>query len=226
MIINGNEIKAVIFDMDGTLIDTEKYLTRFWCQAAEEAGFSMKPEQAYMLRSLQGKYASIKLRELFGNKFDYESVRKRRRELMNEHLSVMGIEPKPYLKASLERIRQSGYMLAVATSTDEVRTEQYLNEVGVLALFDSIVCADMVENGKPMPDIYEYACKKIGYKPQNCIAVEDSENGVLSAYRAGTNVILIPDLTKETEAERRMTYKIVPDLEKLADFFEMQSKNC
>lgn len=68
-----------------------------------------------------------------------------------------------------------------------------------------------------MPDIYLYACENIGYKPENCVAVEDSANGVTAAYRAGLNVVMIPDLTKETDKEKAMTYKVVLNLKQLAD---------
>lgn len=220
MKINNNEIKAIVFDMDGVLIDTEKYLTKFWCMAAKEAGFDMKIEHAYMIRSLQGKFAAIKLKEIFGESFDYEAVRNRRKELMNEHLKIHGIEPKPYVKESLTSLKNLGYILSVATSTDSERAKQYLTEIGVYSLFDKIICANMVENGKPMPDIYLYACKNIGYAPKNCIAVEDSTNGVISAYRAGLNVVMIPDLTKETDEEINMTYKVVSNLNELVQILK------
>lgn len=217
MTINNNQIKAIIFDMDGVLIDTEKYLTKFWCMAAKEAGFNMALSHAYMIRSLQGKFAAEKLKEIFGEAFDYEAVRNRRKELMNEHLKACGIEPKPYVKEALTKLKGSGYVLAVATSTDNIRAKEYLSEIGVYSMFDKVVCANMVENGKPMPDIYLYACENIGYKPENCVAVEDSANGVTAAYRAGLNVVMIPDLTKETDKEKAMTYKVVLNLKQLTD---------
>lgn len=220
MKINNNQIKAIIFDMDGVLIDTEKYLTRFWCMAAKEAGFNMTIEHAYMIRSLQGKFASKLLKEIFGESFDYEAIRNRRKELMNNHIRIHGIEPKPYVKESLLKLKKSGYVLAVATSTDNDRAKHYLSEIGIYQLFDKIVSANMVENGKPLPDIYLHVCKNIGYNPEECIAVEDSTNGVLSAYRAGLNVIMIPDLTKETEEEKAMTYKIVSSLNELAELLK------
>lgn len=223
MTINNNQIKAIIFDMDGVLIDTEKYLTKFWCKAAREAGFNMELSHAYMIRSLQGKFAAVKLKEIFGETFDYKAIRNRRKELMNEHLKAHGIEPKPYVKEALTSLKASGYVLAVATSTDSIRAKEYLTEIGVYSLFDKIVCANMVENGKPMPDIYLYACKNIGYKPESCIAVEDSANGVTAAYRAGLNVIMIPDLTRETEEEKAMTCKVVTNLNELADLLTRNS---
>lgn len=83
-------IKAVIFDMDGVLIDTEKHLVRCWCQAAREAGFPFTRENGLELRSLAAKYAGPLLQERFGKEFDYEKVRNRRKELMNQVLKEQG----------------------------------------------------------------------------------------------------------------------------------------
>lgn len=75
--------------------------------------------------------------------------------------------------------------------------------------FDRIVCANMVENGKPMPDIYLYACDQIGVKAEACVAVEDSPNGVKSAYGAGCRVVMIPDLTLPDEETKGYLWKQV-----------------
>ena len=88
-------IKAVIFDMDGILIDTEKWLNVYWQQAAKEAGFEVTREDGLAIRSLAGKYAGPYLRGIFGESFDYEAIRERRKELMREHIAKYGIEKKP-----------------------------------------------------------------------------------------------------------------------------------
>lgn len=193
-------IKAVIFDMDGVLIDTEKYLNLFWKQAAKEHGFCLQQEHALMIRSLDKKFAAPKLRELYGESFPYEEIRNRRRELMEEHLQKNGIEKKPAVSALLIYLKEHGYKTAVATATDLERTKKYLSEIEILDYFDKIICAPMVENGKPMPDIYLSACHQIGEEPQECLAVEDSPNGILAAFRAGCQVVMVPDLT-QPEAE-------------------------
>lgn len=195
--------KAVIFDMDGVLIDTEKYLTKFWCQAAREYGFPMELCQAYEIRSLSGEFGRNKLQEFFGESFDYETIRNRRKSLMNEHLSVNGVEPKPYVKEALNILMDSGYVLAVATSTDSFRTEKYLKDIKVYEMFDKVICANMVKQGKPCPDIYLYACDELGLGQEDCVAVEDSYNGILSATGAGLTTYMIPDLTDVTEREKQ-----------------------
>lgn len=189
-------IKAIIFDMDGVLLDTEKYLVKYWCQAAREYGFLMKPEHAISIRSLAGKYAGPYLKQIFGDEFSYETIRARRKELMRKQLSKFGVEKKPEVDFILDELRKRNIKTAVATASDEIRAKNYLSEVGIYEKFDQIVCATMVENGKPMPDIYHYACKVIGEREEDCIAIEDSPNGVLSATRAGIKTIMVPDLTQ------------------------------
>lgn len=189
-------VKAVIFDMDGVLIDTEKWLNRFWCQAAREAGFDMKPEQALAIRSLAGKYAGPYLQGIFGPKFSYWTIRERRKALMKEHIARFGIDKKIGVDELLDYLRAHGIKTAVATATDPVRTKEYLTKIGIYDKFDHIICATMVENGKPKPDIYLYACNQVQEKAEDCIAIEDSPNGVRSAVDAGLRTIMVPDLTK------------------------------
>lgn len=188
--------KAVIFDMDGVLIDTEKWLNKFWCQAAAEAGFDMKKEHALAIRSLAGKYAEPYLKEIFGPEFSYWTIRERRKELMKAHIAKHGIEKKEGVDELLDYLRVHNIPAAVATATDPVRTKQYLTSIGIYDKFERIICATMVENGKPKPDIYLYACEQMGEKPEDCVAVEDSPNGVRAAADAGLCTIMVPDLTE------------------------------
>lgn len=187
-------INAVIFDMDGLLINTEKYLFQCWEKAAAEAGYCLKKEQLLGMRSLAREFAEPKFKALFGEKFDYGAIRERRKELMNIHLEQNGIEKKPGAEELLAWLTEHGCKKAVATATDMERTKKYLKEIGLYEKFDEIVCAPDVPHGKPMPDVYLHACARIGENPENCVALEDSDNGALSAYRAGCKVIMVPDL--------------------------------
>lgn len=216
-------IKAVLFDMDGTLIDTEKYLTRFWRQAAAEHNVEMKPEESFMLRSFASRYASVWFREHFGQDADYWKIRDRRKELMKQHLEQNGIEVKPYVDKTLKELQKDSYLLAVVTATDEVRTRQYLTETGLIQYFDKIVCATMVERGKPFPDVYRYACKQIHCDPDECLAVEDAPNGVKAANGAGCPVVMVPDLTRADEELKGLIEAELSDLSALPGFLRGRS---
>ena len=201
-------IKAVIFDMDGLILDTEKLLVKYWCQAANEAGFPMRREHALNIRSLARKFAIPYLQGIFGEEFDYVKIRSRRMELMKQHISEHGLETKPGIAELLDYLDSKGIPAAIATATDIQRTEDYLGQVGLLGRFSRIVCAAMVENGKPKPDIYLYACEQIGEAPADCIAVEDSPNGVRSATDAGIRTVMVPDLAEpDADTAKRIAAK-------------------
>lgn len=205
-------IKGVIFDMDGLMLDTEKLLARYWIQAAREAGFPMELEHVLGIRSLAAMFAAPKLQGIFGKDFDYEAIRARRKELMNEHLRTHGIDKKKGVEELLIYLKTSGLKIAVATATDRQRTNSYLTQVGLISYFDQFVCGDMVNRGKPDPEIYLTACKTLGLTPQECMALEDSPNGILSAHAAGCRAVMVPDLSQPEDDLLPFLYACVPDL--------------
>lgn len=207
--------KALIFDMDGLLLDTEKYLVKYWMEAARERGYALTREHALTLRSLTEKYAQRYLKDIFGEEFDYPGIRARRRQLTKEHIEACGVEKKPGVEMLLTYARAHGYKTAVATATSLERARYYLHMAGIEDLFDQVISAELVPIGKPMPDVYLYACAQVGEKPEDCIAFEDSPNGVTSAYRAGCRVIMVPDLTQPDEELRKMLYARVDCLDEV-----------
>ncbi len=197
---------AVIFDMDGTLIDTEKYYRVFWPRALAQFGYHMTDEQALYMRSLGRPFAPAKLKEWFGPELDYAAVRSCRKRLMEDYLEKVGIDLKPGALELLGALQEHHVQTAIATASDRERTVKYLGNLGLLPYFSRIICATQVREGKPAPDIYLYACEQLGKVPGECFAVEDSPNGVRSAYRAGCKVIMVPDQTPPDEELSGLLY--------------------
>lgn len=212
--------KAVLFDMDGLIIDTEKHYQKAWIQAAKELGFNMTVKEQLYLRSCSKKYAEPLMQKLLGADFDYDKVRDRRKEIMDEILKKNGIEKKPYVDEILDFLKEKKIKRALVTATPEKKAREYLKEIKLEDKFDKIICADMVERGKPDPDVYIFACEKINEKPYNCLALEDSPNGVHSANSAGVDVIMIPDLSEPDEELNKIIVKKAESLKDVISFLQ------
>ena len=195
-------IKGILFDMDGLILDTEKLYTRFWQEAANSLGYPMTREQAIGMRSLNREFGAAKLQSYFDRPIDYEAVRGKRIELMNAYIEREGVEAKPGIYELLEFLKEKGIKTAIATSSPIERTTQYLKSVGLENSFDKLISGYMVKKGKPEPDIYLMAAAELRLRPDECLALEDSQSGLISGSRAGCYPVMIPDQdepTAETE---------------------------
>ena len=195
-------IRAVVFDLDGTLLDTEKLYKRFWLEAAQRLGYPMREEHALMIRSMAAEKAGPLLRREVCPTFDYAAVRALRRELMEAFIDEHGVDPKPGMRQTLAALRERGLRLGLATATPPDRVRKYLTLVGAQGMLDTIACASMVPHGKPAPDIYLLAARQLGVKPEEALAVEDAPSGIRAAHAAGLHPVMIPD-QDEPDAEIR-----------------------
>lgn len=208
-------IKGILFDMDGVILDTEKLYTRFWQEAANVLGYPMTKEQAMGLRSLNREFGAAKMQSYFDVPVNYEEVRNKRIELMNAFIEKEGVELKPGIKELLSYLKEKGIKTAIATSSPIERTEKYLASVGLMGAFDKLISGYMVQKGKPEPDIYELAAKEIGFTPQECLAIEDSPSGLLSASRAGCYPVMVPDQDMPTPETEALLFAKADSLEKI-----------
>lgn len=218
--MENKRIKAVLFDLDGTLTDTEKYYQTAWPEALSHFGYDMTAEKPLELRSLGRPFAVEKFKEWYGDDFDYWAVRDYRKALVEEIFRKYGIPLKPGAKETLAWLREHDIFISLVTANDSQRAERYLKKLGLYDYFNKVICADMVEKGKPAPDIYAYACEQLKILPEETYAIEDSPNGCMSAYRAGCNVIMIPDLTEPDEELKKILYKRLDCLMDICKLFE------
>lgn len=218
----GKRIESAIFDMDGTMFDTERLRFQTIRQASLElAGRAIEERTLIGSLGLSAVRAEALAKEHYGEDYPYREIRRRADELELEHVRTHGVPVKTGLLQVLERLRRSGLTMAVATSSRRAIAEEYLINANVLKYFDITVCGDEVQRGKPHPEIFLRAAAELNRPPERCLMVEDSENGLLSASDAGGQPILIHDIKAprpEIEARAFQSYPSMLDfLSDLAD---------
>ena len=213
-------VKAILFDMDGLVLDTEKLYTRFWQEAANALGYPMTKEQALGMRSLNRGAGLAKMQSYFGEAVDYDKIRGKRIEMMDAFVEKEGVEVKPGIHELLEYLKEQGIRTAIATSSPLERTVRYLSSVGLEKSFDELISGYMVEKGKPEPDIYLYAAEKLNVIPSECIVLEDSPAGILAAHRAGCLPVMIPDQDQPEKETKELLYATVERLDLVIDLLK------
>lgn len=202
-------IKGVLFDMDGVMFDTEQMGLDVWAHLGKQHGFEMPREVWLSVLGLRFEEIAQVIQSNLGPSFPFSAYWESLKQIIDDRISLYGMPQKPGLVPLLEYLKEHDYRFTVATSTLRSRVENYMNAAGVRAYFDEIVCGDMVKRGKPAPDIYQKAAQTIGLPPEECIALEDSPRGILSAHRAGVHPIFIPDLlTIDQETESLLYAKV------------------
>ncbi len=218
-------MKAIIFDLDGTLIDTEKYYRIFWPKAFEHFGYVVTDEQVLKLRSLGRPFSPEYIKKITNDpELDYAKLRNYRMKIMADFFSEHPIELKKGAMEVLGELQRRGIMTALATASDMERATKYTQSLGLYPFLDIITSAVMVKEGKPSPDIYEFAFSKVAeeyalkhpgevpLKKEDVFAVEDSPNGAQSAYDAGLRVIYIPDQTPAGDDVKDIVYTVKENL--------------
>ncbi len=204
-------IKAVIFDMDGVILDSESICDRTWKLALEEAGLKDDKDAINKCRGTNLKDTYKILYELYGHDFPAEKFMKRSSELFHQIENTNGIPLMPYAKEILEYLKPK-YKLALASSTRKASVCRQLEKAGLIGYFETLTTGDMVEHSKPDPEIYRISCKSIGLKPEECAAIEDSPNGIKSAFAAGLAAVMVPDKVEPTAELLPLIWKVCKNL--------------
>lgn len=210
-------MQGIIFDMDGVLFDTEKLYERFWVEAAKQKGYSMNYSDVSAIRSTDATLAKEILQQRISPEFDYEAVKKLRIELMHAFVEENGIEIMDGVQDLLEQAQAKGYKIALASTSPLTRANHFLTKAGIIQYFDYLMTGDQVVHGKPAPEIYEKAATGIGISPVECYAVEDSFNGVRSAFNAGCRVLMVPDRDTPNEEMKEKSFRIFSSAREIID---------
>lgn len=211
---NSSEVKAVIFDMDGVLQDSETISDVTWEIAAQEFHIKNWFDTVTECRGCNKADTITILKKHYGDDFEAESFLERTRELFHKVEESQGIPLMYYAKEILDYLKPK-YKLALASSTRGESVRRQMKAAGLIDFFESLTTGDMVSHSKPEPEIYLKAAESIGIKPENCIAVEDSPNGVKSACAAGLRVIMVPDKIQPDENLKKACWKICKNLEEV-----------
>ncbi|MSR14358.1 MAG: HAD family phosphatase [Gammaproteobacteria bacterium] len=192
-------LSAVIFDMDGVLIDSEPIIRGAAQLAAMEIDRTITDHFYASLLGLPSPQVEVAFMREFGHDFPLADFRHRFERCYRSEIDHRGLAAKPGIPMLLDELLARGIPIAVATSTRANNAASALAATGLLARLAVCVTGDQVQNGKPAPDIFLLAASRIGVAPQNCIAVEDSEVGARAAVAAGMYTLLVPDLKQPSE---------------------------
>lgn len=207
--------EAVIFDMDGTLFDTETISMKAWKRVGEKLHLPTSDTFILSLIGRTRKDQQVIFDTYMPKGWPQEEACRLHTLYKKEEKQQNGVPLMGDVKGLLEMVKNKGYRIAMATSASAEDVEFNLHHAGIAPYFEIIVSEEMISQGKPAPDVYLKTAEKLGVEPQNCLVVEDSLNGVRSAYRANTNVVMIPDKIPPTKEIEPMCDYILNSLDEL-----------
>lgn len=215
MIIDERDIalkpfEAVVFDMDGTILDTESVFRTIVFEVCEELGFVMTDEVHLSMVGSSHEKTNQLLLEAYGVSFPYALFDEKCRVSMRQRTHDVPV--KAGAREILCELRERGIPTAIATSSRRPHVDLHLTRAGLIDMFDAIVTRDDVVNPKPHPEPYLTAAGRLGIEPIECLALEDSYSGVRAAHAAGMQTVMVPDLVHPSEEIRALGIAIMDSL--------------
>ena len=195
------KFQYAIFDMDGLMFDTESlFVDSFIQYVAPQTGMEFPREKLVSIIGLNHASTVEVFPKLFGTKYSCDECYAISETWTKRHIAEHGLPVKPGLVRLLAWLRENGFRIAVASSSDRSKVSAYIESVHLTEYFDVVMGGDMVTRGKPDPQIFLMAAEALGCEdPASCVVFEDSKNGLMAGKAAGMNVIIVPDLQDPTE---------------------------
>lgn len=214
------KMKAVIFDMDGIIFDSERLILDCWEKVGEKYHFTNIREVCIDCIGTN----SVKTREIicsyYGETFVYDEYRKEADELFREYVRTKGMPVKKGVGELLQYLQAERIPIGLASSTRLAIVEEELRQAGLYDYFQVVMGGDQLKRSKPEPDIYLLTCEKMGVLPKYAYAIEDSYNGIRSAYRAGMTPIMVPDILQADDEMKEKSIAVLQDLLQVKQYFQ------
>lgn len=205
-------IDTVIFDMDGVIFDSETLVLSSWEEVADRHGIKNVEEACHECLGTNSVVSKQIFLRHYGPNFSYDEYKAEMAEVFFSHASDGRLEKKPGVEELLKYLKENGFKVGLASSTQEATVRRQISEGGLLKYFDQIIGGDMVKRSKPEPDIFLEACRRLESEPERCYVIEDSYNGVRAAHAAEMHPIMVPDLMEPTEEMQGLAEKIFESL--------------
>lgn len=213
-------IKAIIFDMDGLMIDSERVTFECYQERLKDMNLTMDEEfyKTLLGKPIKGIYQ--RFYDVYGNDFPIQNVIQDVHQLMAERFETEGVPVKKGLVELLHYLKDNNYKTIVATSSNRDRVDKILSQAKITEFFDDSICGDEVTKGKPNPEVFLKSCQKLGVNVDEAIVLEDSEAGIQASYDANIKVICIPDMKYPEKQYEEKTFKILKDLTEVTAYLK------
>ena len=213
-----DNIKTIIFDMDGVLFDSENLDKRVWLDLALKYGIKdIMQAFAECIGTPDSNIISVLDRYIASPQLNGEKFRRESLVVFDKYVEEQGMPLKYYAAECLADLKKKGYKLGLASSTPVERVKLQLTDTKLIGYFDDIIGGGMFKKGKPDPEIFLMSCERLGGKPDETIVIEDSYNGIRAAYGAGMRPIMVPDIIQPDDEMRDKAWKILPDLKAVSE---------
>lgn len=213
------DCKAVVFDMDGVIFDSERLVLECWEKIAEEYGLVGMKEAFIPCIGTNSTMTKEIVLNYYGADFPYDEFRNKSSLLFHEIVDRGELPVKKGVRELFDYLKKCQVPMAVASSTRLQAVTHELKQAGLYDYFQVVMGGDQLKKSKPEPDIYLMTCEKLGISPSDAYAIEDSYNGIRSSYSAGMRPVMVPDMLSPTEEMYSKSVAVLEDLLLVKEWF-------